>query len=72
VIEVFFVVYITHSKEPLITAPIPQEKVLIVQKEVNKGQFNFRLSTGLRGTCETPFEVRQCDTYGETLFTESE
>jgi hypothetical protein len=42
----FFVVYTTHSKEPLITAPIPQDKVLIVQKEVNKGQFDFRVSTG--------------------------
>jgi len=66
------VVYTTHSKESLITARIPQEKVLIVQKEVSKGQFNFRVSTGLRGTCETPFEVRQRDTYGETLFTNSE
>jgi hypothetical protein len=39
-------VYTTHNKEPLITAPIPQEKVLIAQKEVNKGQVDFRVSTG--------------------------
>jgi len=42
----FFVVYTTHSKEPLITAPIPQEKVLTVQKEVKKGKFDFRVSIG--------------------------
>jgi hypothetical protein len=40
------VVYTTHSKEPLTAAPIPKEKVLIVQNEVKKGQLDFKVSTG--------------------------
>lgn len=41
-----FVVYTTNSTGPLITASVPQEKVLVVQNVFNEGQFDFRAGTG--------------------------
>jgi hypothetical protein len=39
------VIYTTKSKLPLTTARIPQESVSF-HKEIKKGQFDFRASTG--------------------------